>query len=289
MTHKRLPRLGVLLVGICAFAALFSSVAAAAGKPEIKLKAVTSGINEIIVNREINPNGASTTYKLEYGPTEALGSSTEVTELKGLSWEPVQQVVGGLYPRKTYYYRVSATNSYGTTTEAIQKKNTSRWQYGTLPTETFVGSGNLTMYLPTFGELKISCNVAFSGAIGSKGGVEDSFNPQVSGCVNAKTGEACNYNPISSQLAPNFGEKGAFFISLQGGSPACSAFSKVELKLWTPFKMEHKFCVPGAPPGGEVNGEASAFYGSNPVQISITSMWYVTGANFGHCINWGEW
>jgi hypothetical protein len=67
----------------------------------------------------VNPNGMSTTYYFEYGPTTAYGTSVPVTHDgdAGLGSDLVAVVrrISGLQPGTTYHFRLVATNVAGTT------------------------------------------------------------------------------------------------------------------------------------------------------------------------------
>lgn len=65
---------------------------------------------------KVNPKGLPTTYVFEYGTTEAYGSESGVVEA-GDGEEVVAVEIGltGLHPATSYHFRISATNSVGTT------------------------------------------------------------------------------------------------------------------------------------------------------------------------------
>jgi DNA-binding beta-propeller fold protein YncE len=68
---------------------------------------------------EINPEGADTTYRFEWGPTNAYGNSVPEPDQDIGSQTgdvAVAQEIGGLEPNETYHWRVVATNSRDTTT-----------------------------------------------------------------------------------------------------------------------------------------------------------------------------
>jgi hypothetical protein len=60
----------------------------------------------------INPNGAATTYVVEYGPTMSYGKKTTPVEIGATSGpQSLTQTLTGLEPGKTYHFHVLATNS----------------------------------------------------------------------------------------------------------------------------------------------------------------------------------
>ncbi len=66
------------------------------------------------LNATLNPEGGgATTYRFEYGTTEAYGQSTPVEELIGGSFEEqaATAALAGLQPHTVYHFRVVATNA----------------------------------------------------------------------------------------------------------------------------------------------------------------------------------
>ena len=86
--------------------------------PTVKTKAA-SPITQTsaTLNATVNPNGSEVTEcKLEYGTTASYGSSASCTPSpgSGTSAVAVSAAVTGLIPNTTYHFRISATNSGGT-------------------------------------------------------------------------------------------------------------------------------------------------------------------------------
>ncbi len=81
-----------------------------------------------LVNGKVTPNGLSTSYWYEYGTTSSLGSKTSAQRI-GSGWNAISApaYISGLKSNTTYYYRLSASNSMGTTSGATNslKTNTS--------------------------------------------------------------------------------------------------------------------------------------------------------------------
>ncbi len=69
------------------------------------------------LNAEVNPEGAATTCRFEYGTTNSYGSSVACTSSPGSgeSAVAVSASVTSLSANTSYYFRISATNSGGTT------------------------------------------------------------------------------------------------------------------------------------------------------------------------------
>ena len=73
-----------------------------------------------IVNGNVNPNGAITSYWYEYGTGSNLGNKT-VTQTVGSGFVPFQSpgYITGLVSNTTYYFRLTAENQYGRTSGAM--------------------------------------------------------------------------------------------------------------------------------------------------------------------------
>lgn len=92
----------------------------AAGAPKISSPSIVyvtpTGLS---VTASVDPAGGDTTYRVEYGLTEALGQGTVAVSIAGGSSPmSINQQVNGLSSSTVYYYRISATNAGGTTVSA---------------------------------------------------------------------------------------------------------------------------------------------------------------------------
>jgi hypothetical protein len=94
----------------------------AAVPPAITAPAVSAGgVSDVqptaaTVSGSINPHGATTTYRFEYGLTTSYGASTATGSLAASTRaSTVRARIGGLTAGKRYHYRLVATNSAGTT------------------------------------------------------------------------------------------------------------------------------------------------------------------------------
>ncbi len=72
------------------------------------------------LNGEVTPNGASTQYWFEYGPTSSLGNTTSLQSVgDGTSRVNASVSLSGLDPATTYYFRLNAQNQFGTVNGSI--------------------------------------------------------------------------------------------------------------------------------------------------------------------------
>ncbi len=68
-----------------------------------------------VVSGNVKPNGSSTSYWFEYGETSSLGQKTASQNIgSGYSLLSASGFISGLKASTTYYYRLSAKNSFGT-------------------------------------------------------------------------------------------------------------------------------------------------------------------------------
>ncbi len=78
-----------------------------------------------VVTGKVTPNGSPTTYWYEYGATAALGSKTASQSI-GSGWSaiPSPGYITGLRANTSYFFRLSARNSLGTTNGTTQTFST---------------------------------------------------------------------------------------------------------------------------------------------------------------------
>jgi phosphodiesterase/alkaline phosphatase D-like protein len=121
----KLPAEGTYTVALTIYAADGTSAgtarlvqARATSSPTVLVEAASSvKQTEATLNGKVNPNGSAVTEcVLEYGPTTAYGKSTPCAPAPGAGSTPVtvSGAVTGLEPNSTYHFRVTATNTGGT-------------------------------------------------------------------------------------------------------------------------------------------------------------------------------
>jgi hypothetical protein len=84
------------------------------GPPVIVSQSANPESNRAVLKAHVNPGNQATTYRFEYGPTAAYGSSTPAEVIAaGNSPVGVFAVVGELEPGSEYHFRVVASNGVG--------------------------------------------------------------------------------------------------------------------------------------------------------------------------------
>jgi hypothetical protein len=109
-----------VLAAVVMGSAILAGAAGAATSPSV----VTGGTSSVkqtsaTLHGTVNPNGSSTTYFFQWGPTNGYGDTGRTFSAgNGTTAKSVADGVGGLTPGTTYHYRLVATNQFGTTTGA---------------------------------------------------------------------------------------------------------------------------------------------------------------------------
>ena len=108
--------------GPCVIGHLTADAALAAtfaqDEPAISLEGATAiGQRGATLSAQVNPEGATTTCRFEYGTTTLYGAEAPCASNPGpgATSVGVSATLGGLAPRTTYFFRLNATNSGGTT------------------------------------------------------------------------------------------------------------------------------------------------------------------------------
>ncbi|NBN89913.1 MAG: hypothetical protein EBV24_06330, partial [Actinobacteria bacterium] len=96
-------------------------------KPTATTGTASAETTTATLNAEVNANGADTTVTFQYGTSATLATSESVAvsaAVTGATAKAVSAAIAKLTPGATYYYRVSATNSLGSTTGDIKSFST---------------------------------------------------------------------------------------------------------------------------------------------------------------------
>jgi hypothetical protein len=205
----------IALLVLGASLALGGPAARAAGPPQIAASWVTEvTATSANLRAEINPNGATTTYRFEYITEAAYQANLNATPSRegfsgaaltpiggvgaGSSDIPVIQQLSGLAPLTTYRYRVVATNSANTTTGPVRSLGTEA------PTNVFALLDNRAWELVSPVD-KSGGAVAFPAALFGGGAFQAAAN-----------GESATYSSASS-FAGGAGAPGASqYLSARG-------------------------------------------------------------------------
>ncbi len=98
-------------------------------------------LNKAVLHGEVDPNGITSNYHVEYGTTTGYGSSTSLYGAgSGWSPTPVEATLKNLNGSTTYHYRFVAQNSAGTGYGEDHTFTTPKWGPPQWPTETPKGA-----------------------------------------------------------------------------------------------------------------------------------------------------
>jgi hypothetical protein len=140
MSLSKYGRLGLCLVSLLGLMSLFSVSAFASGPPIVTAGAASElTLNTATANGTVDKNGAtSASVKIEYGQSKLYGQSVALANVTASGAVAVSEILAGLTPLTTYHYRISATNSYGTTvSEDVQFEMLLQWKVDGKPLSAF--------------------------------------------------------------------------------------------------------------------------------------------------------
>jgi hypothetical protein len=107
--------------------ATFKTSAAPRAPAVTKTTAGEKGPRSVLLRTTIDPNGAETHYRFEYGSSTKFGSHTPDRQLAtGDSAVALTELLDRLRPYRRYYFRLVATNSAGTTASRTRTFTTAR-------------------------------------------------------------------------------------------------------------------------------------------------------------------
>ncbi len=115
-------RIGIFS-SVIAAALVFAVPSAAAAVPTLAPVSATDvqGVSALLKGG-VNPQGLSTTYRFEYGTQASFSGAANTAPApagSGSTEERARAPIAGLTPNTTYYYRLVATNSSGTTVGTV--------------------------------------------------------------------------------------------------------------------------------------------------------------------------
>jgi hypothetical protein len=121
-----------------ALAALCFSASAQAAPPSVgAISATNIQGTSALLEGKVNPNGLPTTYRFQYATAPSFADATSTASQpagSGAGEESARAPISGLTPDTTYYFRLVATNSSGTSTGTTQSFETTQG-FGFLPGE----------------------------------------------------------------------------------------------------------------------------------------------------------
>ena len=152
------------------------------------------------LNGVVNANGASTTVSFDYGTTNTFGTNVAATPptVNGTADTPISLALSGLTPNTTYFFRVKAVNSGGTT-------NATDLSFTTLPpppTATTSAATAVTSFTATLNG-SVNANGAAT-AVTFEYGTTTSYGTTVTATESPATGSSATAVSAGlTQLLPN--------------------------------------------------------------------------------------
>jgi hypothetical protein len=299
MSRRIMSRTVPLLIGALSALAVLSPAAFASGPPIVNATTpYQESLNTATLGGTIDPNGAGTTYKVEYGRTQLYGQTSQTYSAEAGAVAALKVELIGLQQMSTYHYRISATNSFGTTTtpDALFE-NLLSWKVAGTRVESlaseaayedkFKGGATEGGKVELRGsQLKIATRIyckqsaPSTGVLGSQY-LNLEFN---NGCftqLNGVTNEACKPNGITLHLNGNLAQTAATVVKFSEACPIGESISFNQggfaLGIGTSEATEQ------AP---DMHG--TTYFGTKPwdIEYSVnvskgTGAWKLSGANAG--------
>jgi hypothetical protein len=289
MKRRTYLRAFLALASITALGLVLVSSAVAAGAPLLKSTQSVGlpALSEMPLRNEINPNGAATTYWVEYGPASTgFNATTEPVSIgAGSSYVSVSPIIRGLNNETEYKFRLKASNGSGTTTAGTYQNQTAEWRHqkGITWPSPYTSSGSFKIEVPSFGET-VNCADNSSGSIGYQGQAQYKLTPSNCSLVGWPICQVAVSGPID--LGANFVVANQA-VSVQFGESNCAAAPSMNLSNIEPFKVT-------LPPRSiyavsqPMEYTASTKYGTHSVILTDTSSWSLTGLGQGYTFGWFE-
>jgi len=236
----------VATFAIVVFGAVSAAPALASSNPLIEKKAATNLVpGGATLHGTVNPTGLTTKYHFEYGTTLSYGSNTpEKSAGAGTTSTEYSETISGLLPNKTYYFRITATNSVGTSEAAAGSFSTKPLEFTPANNQTLRGTG--TEFQLTYYGSTVTCKneTTTSGNVNGKYTV-DKVAMTLTGCVvtasykevgcednsaGAAPGEI-KFEPLKGQLGTVPNGAGLLLEPEEGGAWASFAASEKDGKI----------------------------------------------------------
>jgi hypothetical protein len=193
--------------------------ALAAGPPVVTVNAASNlRLNTATGSGTVDKNGAANaTVKIEYGKSKLYGSSITLPTVTATGAVSVSELITSLEPATTYHYRISATNSFGTTvSEDVTWEQLLRWKVKGTPISEITHEVIWADREPSWGftgegimakvSVKFTCEANAKGSedIWAKGRLGISYKFPFKGCKFFSKGieqKACNpASPMTVEL-----------------------------------------------------------------------------------------
>ena len=287
MSRPKFGRAGVLVAAVLGALFILPSSAFAAGAPtsvSLSDPGAAWQPNSIPLSGSANPNGASTTLYFEYkakgatgytvGGSQAIGGGTSVVK--------AEKKVAGLTARTNYTYRVTATNTFGSTQSGTWARNMPYWiTNNKTGTASFSASGSATVTF-AFGSGTVDtlkCSATGNGNLGHIEGKEDSYHVAFAGCAlfDQSGKEMCK--PTANPWLDFNGGFWSEATSLGLEFPESCFYERFTIPLTTPFVVGVPFEKYQVTQPVTLTNTVNA---GPTVTISISTGWSMTGADAGH-------
>jgi hypothetical protein len=279
---KRICLLASVVLGVLALGA---GLASAAGKPTSVAITNThelNGYTVIELTAKVNPNGASTSTRIEFreaggggwfeAPVHILSGTTVRSYSEEFQVKPVQN----------YEARVKAENLYGTTLSTIATVSTRVRATGEKElTNVPFGSEGVANFVWKYAgyNWSVVCNENSWGSVGNAGGKGDIYHYSMFGCILFRNGKELPECKVSNFTFPLGGptlypENGINVIPVLGGCAPGEYWGLAP----KPFRVVDNGSAAEYSKERSLTLTADATFGtSNPAEITIESNWYLSG------------
>jgi streptogramin lyase len=248
---------------------------------------------EATLNASVNPQGKATSYQFQYGTTTSFGTSVPISPKSigsGSTPVKVSEALSGLHSATTYYYHVVATTESSTTYGETRHFTTlagpgaeAKWRIGGktfaelgLKEESLTSTGSYAIAFPSLGST-LTCSETATGTLASTGptAVHMTLKCEIVGS------KACKIQPIKMDVNGKFSSLSGNLALIQ--SEGCGILSSEAYLVNGTGSFD--FGTEAAKLN--VTGTHTTSWGENPVNITGSSYWQLSGANAGK--TFGVW